>query len=104
MSKNEFSCDCNIIHHDIVAKVSEKMLPEDKFTAVSVFFKVLGDKTRMKIAWALSQNEMCVCDLANVLDMTKSAVSHQLSTLRNAHLVKFRREGNLFRKVSLTNS
>ena len=60
---------------------------------VTTFFKVIGDNTRFRILWALNQNEMCVCDIANLLSMTKSAISHQLSVLRKANLVSFRREG-----------
>ena len=56
-------------------------------------FKIIGDQTRLRILWALDQNEMCVCDIANVLKMTKSAVSHQLAILRSAGIVKYRRSG-----------
>lgn len=93
MPKNEFSCDCGIIHHEVVDAVLAGMPAQEVFDQVSFFFKVLGDGTRTRILWLLEQHEMCVCDLANVLSMTKSAVSHQLGTLRRANLVKCRREG-----------
>lgn len=93
MAKNIFSCDCNVVHHETVDTVREKMLTIGRCTQIATFFKVLGDPTRMRILWALDQAELCVCDIANILGMTKSAVSHQLSTLRNAHLVKCRRDG-----------
>lgn len=93
MSKNEFSCDCNIVHRDAVEAVKEKMLGDETYSRLSEFFKVIGDNTRLKIAWALDERELCVCDIANILNMTKSAVSHQLGTLRGANLVKSRREG-----------
>lgn len=93
MSKNEFICDCNIIHEDIVKKVLNTMIQEEKINKISDFFKILGDSTRAKIIAALDQNEMCVCDIANVLQMTKSSVSHQLAILRKAKLVKYRKEG-----------
>ena len=93
MSKSAFSCDCNIVHHDAVRAVTEKMLSDADYAQVTTFFKVLGDPTRMRIIWALEQHELCVCDIANILNMTKSAVSHQLSTLRGAKLVKYRRDG-----------
>lgn len=93
MPKNEFTCDCTIIHEEAVAAVQSTMLPQAVCDTVAGFFKVLGDSTRVKIIWALSGRELCVCDLANVLGMTKSAVSHQLSSLREAKLVTFRREG-----------
>lgn len=93
MAKNTFSCDCHAVHHDAVQAVTERMLSEADFSQVTTFFKVLGDPTRLRIIWALEQHELCVCDIANILNMTKSAVSHQLSTLRNAKLVKYRRAG-----------
>lgn len=93
MSKNPFSCDCSVVHEAAVRCVTAKMLSDADFAQVTTFFKVLGDPTRMRIIWALEQHELCVCDIANILDMTKSAVSHQLSTLRKAKLVKFRRDG-----------
>ncbi len=93
MAKNTFSCDCNVVHHDTVKAVREKMLIDEVYAQVTTFFKVLGDPTRMRIIWALDQGELCVCDIANILGMTKSAVSHQLGTLRNARLVKCRKDG-----------
>ncbi len=95
MSLNNYSCDCNSIHEEVVKSVINKMPPAETFKQISDFFKVLGDATRSKIMWALDENELCVCDIANVLGMTKSAVSHQLSMLRKANLVKFRREGKI---------
>ncbi|HHU74808.1 MAG TPA: helix-turn-helix transcriptional regulator, partial [Clostridiales bacterium] len=59
------------------------------------FFKVFGDSTRIKILWALDREDMCVCDLAVLLGMTKSAISHQLKTLRQARLVKYRKKGKV---------
>lgn len=93
MGKNEFSCDCNIIHEDVVTNVKKNMLSEDLFYKIAEFYKILGDTTRMKILYALDQNEMCVCDIANVLNMTKSSISHQLGTLRRSGIVKCRKSG-----------
>lgn len=93
MAKSEFTCDCSVIHYEVVQKIRDVMLPPEVFDRVSYFFKVIGDPTRTKILWALDNHELCVCDLANLLGMTKSAVSHQLGTLRRANLVKFRRDG-----------
>ena len=93
MSINEFMCDCNIIHEDAVNKTLKKMPTQDLFNKLAEFFKIIGDTTRTKILFALDQNEMCVCDIANVLGMTKSSISHQLATLRNSGIVKSRREG-----------
>lgn len=91
MSKSEFVCDCNIIHQEVVKEVAEKMPHESVFLPLTVFFKILGDNTRVKILWALNQKEMCVCDIANLLGMTKSSISHQLAYLRKAKIVKCRK-------------
>ena len=88
-------CDCEVIHEDIVAKVSDRMPEEDKLYDLADFFKVFADSTRVKIMWALDESEMCVCDLAVLLNMTKSAISHQLRTLRQSNLVKYRKEGKV---------
>ena len=93
MSKNEFSCDCNVIHQEVVDTVLRKMPNEDTFNKLADLFKLIGDTTRCRILFALDQNEMCVCDLANVLNMTKSSVSHQLAVLRRSGVVKCRRSG-----------
>ena len=93
MAKNTASCDCDCVHSEIVEK-TRKNFPKDELLGdLSDFFKVIGDGTRIKILWALDSNEMCVCDIANLLNMTKSAVSHQLRGLREANLVKFRKSG-----------
>lgn len=93
MAKNEFICDCNMIHEDIVYETLNKMPEEDIFNKLAEFFKILGDTTRTKILFALDQNEMCVCDIANVLGMSKSSISHQLGTLRRSGIVKCRKVG-----------
>lgn len=93
MTKNKFVCDCNIIHKDVVEKVSNNIPNDSILYKLSDLFKILGDNTRVKILWALDQNEMCVCDIANVLNMSKSSISHQLSTLRRSNVVKCRRNG-----------
>ena len=93
MSRNEFICDCNIIHQEIVDNTLNKMPEDDMFFKLAEFFKILGDTTRTKILFALDQNEMCVCDIANVLGMSKSSISHQLGTLRRSGIVKCRKVG-----------
>ena len=93
MPKNEFACDCNVIHQDVVDKTIKDMPDEDLFNKLAEFFKILGDTTRVKILFALDQNEMCVCDIANVLEMSKSSISHQLGTLRRSGIVKCRKSG-----------
>lgn len=90
-----YSCDCDAIHLDIVDNVRVKMPEESKLYDLADFFKVLGDSTRVRIMWALDSHEMCVCDLAVLLNMTKSAISHQLKSLRQANLVRSRKEGKV---------
>ncbi|MEG0978777.1 MAG: metalloregulator ArsR/SmtB family transcription factor [Oscillospiraceae bacterium] len=90
-------CDCDVIHTEIVDDTRSKLIEDTKIYELADFFKVFGDSTRVKILLALDKNEMCVCDLAFLLDMTKSAVSHQLKVLRTSKLVRCRRDGkNIF--------
>ena len=95
MPREEIFCDCDVIHADVVEVVKKRMPKEGDLYDLSDFFKVLGDSTRVKIIWALDEKEMCVCDIAVLLNMTKSAISHQLKSLKQADLVKFRREGKV---------
>ena len=90
--KNE-SCLCNVIHKEVIEEVREKLPKEEVIYKLADFFKVFGDTTRIKILYALFSNEMCVCDIAKLLNMTQSAISHQLRVLKQARLVKFRKEG-----------
>lgn len=93
MARSEFCCAENVVHEAAVAEVRAAMHDAAALDTVAGFFRVLGDGTRMRIISALQVRELCVCDIAAALGMTKSAVSHQLSTLRAARLVKCRREG-----------
>lgn len=93
MSKNVYICDCNAIHKELVDEVINSMPDNKIIDKLSVFYKLLGDNTRCKILYCLDNREMCVCDLANVLSMSKSSISHQLSTLRNSGVVKLRKQG-----------
>jgi len=88
-------CDCDVIHDDIVAKVKENMPEEESLYDLAELFKVFGDSTRVRILWALDSSEMCVCDIAYLLNMTQSAISHQLRVLKQAKLVKSRRDGKI---------
>lgn len=85
--------DCEALNIELVEKTKTKMHSKNVFDNTADFFKVMGDCTRLRLLWALDGGEMCVCDLAVVLNMTKSAVSHQLKTLKDAKLVKSRRAG-----------
>lgn len=97
MSKNiEIEkCEFALIHEDIVSKVAQHMPEEETLYDLAELFKVFGDTTRIKILYALFSSEMCVCDLAALLNMTQSAISHQLRVLKQARLVKFKREGKV---------
>ena len=86
-------CDCDVIHADIVESVKKQMAPKEDCLDMASLFKLFGDGTRIQILYALEIHEMCVCDLAALMNMTKSAISHQLKSLRMANLVKSRREG-----------
>jgi ArsR family transcriptional regulator len=88
-------CDCNTIHEDTVKRVLSKMPTEGKLYDLAELFKVFGDLTRIKILCALNASEMCVCDLAVLLDMTHSSISHQLRVLKQAKLVRYRRDGKI---------
>lgn len=86
-------CEYIHVHEDAVKKVNEQMPEEDKLYDLADFFKVFADSTRIKMLYVLMCGEMCVCDLAQTLNMTQSATSHQLRTLKQMDLVRNRREG-----------
>ena len=86
-------CDITYIHEETVNKVRKVMPDEDRIKELAEFYKVFGDATRVKILYVLLESEMCVCDLAAVLKMTQSAISHQLRVLKQMKLVKNRRDG-----------
>lgn len=93
MEKKELMCDCNVIHQNAVDIALKNKSEEKELENLTTLFKILGDSTRTKILWILDHHEMCVCDIANVLNMTKSSISHQLAILREAGIVRFRRNG-----------
>ena len=95
MAKKMAVCDSAVIHQEVVSRVSSAMPGDEKFYALANLYKLFADNTRLKILWALSCEDMCVCDLACLLGMTKSAVSHQLKSLRLANLVKFDKQGKI---------
>lgn len=95
MGKSEVVCDCDIIHQDVVDSVKKDFLAEETIMDLADFYKIFGDSTRVKILLALDKSELCVCDISALLNMTVSAVSHQLKILREADLVKTKREGKV---------
>ena len=86
-------CDSVEIHSELIKMVTEKLPDEEKLYDLAELFKVFGDSTRIRILFVLSSAEVCVCDLAEALGMTQSAISHQLKILKSSKLVKSRREG-----------
>ena len=86
-------CEFMHVHEDIVNQVNESMPDEEILYDLAELFKIFGDSTRIKILYVLFESEMCVCDIAQLLGMTQSAISHQLRALKQSKLVKYRREG-----------
>ncbi len=86
-------CEYIHAHPDTIEKIKELMPDDDRLIDLAELFKVFGDSTRIKILSALCGGELCVCDISTAVGMTSSAVSHQLKILKNAELVRFRREG-----------
>jgi len=87
------SCEYMHVHHESVARVNASMPSEDVLMDLAELYRIFGDSTRIRILYALLESEMCVCDIATVLGMSLSAISHQLRVLKQARLVKYRREG-----------
>ena len=88
-------CESRIIHEDIIDEVARKMPDDEVLHDLADFFRVFGDSTRIRILCALIFSELCVCDLSVLLDMNQSAISHQLRLLKQANLVKNRRDGKV---------
>lgn len=86
-------CGCVFVHEDAVGEVLSGMPGDETLYDLAELFKVFGDSTRIKILYALFEAELCVCDIAQLLGLTQSAVSHQLRVLKSSRLVKFRRDG-----------
>ena len=87
------TCGFLCVHEDVVAQVQRSLPEEERLLRLAELFKVFGDGTRVRILYVLFEAEVCVCDLAKLLGMTQSAVSHQLRILKQAHLIKARRDG-----------
>ncbi len=90
---NENECELRVVHLDALDRVREKMPDEDTLLNIAELFKVFGDSTRTRILSALNIEELCVCDISALLNMSMSAVSHQLRILRQTKVVKSRRQG-----------
>jgi len=81
------------VHEDAVNEIKERLPDEETLYDLADLFRIFSDSTRIKILYVLLESEMCVCDLASILSMSQSAISHQLRTLKESKLIKFRREG-----------
>ena len=95
VAKDAPKCSCDNIHEDTVNDIKSKMPKDENLYDLAEFFKVFGDTTRIKIIYVLFQSELCVCDIAALLGMTQSAISHQLRVLKQARLVKYRKDGKV---------
>ena len=91
------SCECDEIHREVIMEKKNSMPDEMTLYSLADFFKIFGDSTRMRILFAVDGAPMCVCDIAELLGMTKSAVSHQLKILRQSDLITYKKSGkNVF--------
>ena len=88
-------CESDIIHEDAVNKVKSQFPPDETIFDLADFYKIFGDTTRVRILYALDKSDLCVCDISALLNMTVSAVSHQLKVLRDSNLVATRRDGKI---------
>lgn len=86
------SCEIKSVREDVIADITEKMSSDETYHDIANIFKLLGDYNRVRILCVLSYQEFCVCELSLLLDMSQSAISHQLRLLRNKNIVKFRKE------------
>lgn len=88
-------CEVSVTSPQKLQEIKDSMYNEETVEDLSQIFKAIGDPTRLRIIYVLSKSPLCVCDIANLLDMSQSAISHHLRLLRNLRLVKFRREGKM---------
>lgn len=91
--QNKMECDCSCIHVEKVDLAKKHMVDDDRLIFMADFYKAMSDSTRLKIINLLVENELCVCDISYVLNMTKSAISHQLKNLREMNIVCSRKRG-----------
>ena len=93
MDKSVSTCEVHCVHDQVVERIKGKVLHEEDAQGAAELFKVLGDNTRIRIMHCLMEEELCVCDIGEILGISQSATSHQLRVLRNHRLVKGRKEG-----------
>ncbi len=95
MEREDLICEASASTPEQLEEIKNSMYDEKTIEALSQIFKALGDPTRLRIIYVLSKSPLCVCDIAELLNMTQSAISHQMRILRNLRLVKFKREGRM---------
>ena len=93
MNQNVECAEKTVMHPEVVQAMQDKLMDERSIMRLVDFYKLFSDVTRLKILYLLSMSEMCVCDISAALDMNQSTISHQLKTLRNSRLIRYRREG-----------
>ena len=93
--ENAEKCQITVVHRDLVDKINKEMPKEEVLYDLAEIFKVFGDTTRIKILYSLFKNEMCVCDIATIVGVSQSAISHQLRFLKQSKLVKHRKDGKI---------
>ena len=91
--KDDARCQETVVHQAQIERVQRKMPPDETLMDLAELFKIFGDSTRIRILYALMEGELCVCDIATLLGMSQSAISHQLRLLKQSKLVRYRREG-----------
>jgi DNA-binding transcriptional ArsR family regulator len=95
MKKCDVNCNCTVFHQDTLTKVQNQLYPDQDYAELSEFFKVFSDLTRIKILEAIKEDALCVCDLAYLLGVSKSAISHQMRMLKAYDLVQFEKKGKM---------
>ena len=95
MNQNVECAEKTVMHPEVVQAMQDKLMDERSIMRLVDFYQLFSDVTRLKILYLLSMSEMCVCDISAALDMNQSTISHQLKTLRNSRLIRYRREGKV---------
>lgn len=94
-TEDKIVCSGNFVEEEVLSKIKKELDEENGIHSLAKIYKALGDPSRLKIVYVLSKSPLCVCDIATLLDMTQSSISHHLRILRDLNLVKYKREGKL---------
>ncbi len=95
MKNCDVNCNCTVFHQDTLSKVQSQLYPDQDYEQLTSVFKVFSDLTRIKILEAIKDDALCVCDLAYLLGVSKSAISHQMTMLKSYDLVQFEKKGKM---------